>query len=102
MKTYDYDRFEAHPIKETDIMVTRDPYLFECIFEDYERAVCAKLRDYRHNSHIVNRVLNGYIDTLQKIQAFERMSGLELISYTDSRGRLRQNPSYQRRLSRYL
>ena len=102
MNTYDYDRFQAHPIKEADVMGTRDHNLFKCILEDYERAVCAKLRDYRLNRNIVNGILDGYVSTLQKIQAFERKSGINLISYTDSRGVRRQNPSYFSRLLEYL
>lgn len=102
MKDYDYDRFQSHPIVETDIHKTRDINLFRCILDDYERGVSSRLKDYRTNTKIINRLLGDYVTTLQKIQAYERKAGVNLISYTDSRGKLRQNPSYMSRLSQYL
>lgn len=99
---YDYDRFQAHPIKETDLIITRDIDLFKCILEDYERAVARKIKDYRTNRSLVSKILDGYVATLQKIHSYERKSGMNLISYVDSRGKRRQNPSYFARLAEYL
>lgn len=102
MKQYDFDRFQAHPIVETDILRTRDESLFRCILEDYETQVVRYLIDYKENVKVVSKLLGAYIKTLAKIHAFERKSGWILISFRDSKGKLRQNCSYLKRLSKYL
>ena len=93
MNDDEFNGFQEHPIAAYDPFYTRDYYLWSCAWDDYRRSLCRRL-DAAKSTREFNRILNGFIDTVQKVYAYERATHNEFIGCTDSKGRLRQNRSY--------
>jgi len=93
MNDEEYERFQGHPIQAFDPFYTRDYNLFDCAWDDYRRSVRRKCLDATSPREL-NRILNGFVDTVQKIKTYERATDNKFISYKDSSGRMRQNRSY--------
>ena len=93
MNDQEYETFRQHPVKAFDPFYTRDYYLFDCAWDDYRRTVRRKCLDAA-NSRELNRILNDFVDTVRKINTYERATNTTFISYIDSSGRMRQNRSY--------
>jgi len=89
--------FENHPVTPYDPHYTRDISLFRCVWDDYVlrmRQLVAAVESKRQFADLIDR----YSLVLAKIHKFERATRVTLISYVDSRGRMRQNRSYIRDL----
>ena len=93
MNEKDFERFRQHPIQAFDPFYTRDYHLFDCAWDDYRREVRRRCLD-ASSSRELNRILNEFVDTVHKINTYERATNTSFISYTDSSGRMRQNRSY--------
>ena len=89
--------YENHPVSPYDPHYTRDMSLFRCVWDDYVsemRRLVAATKSRLQATALFDR----YISTIAKIHTFERATRVPLISYVDSRGRMRQNRSYIRDL----
>lgn len=93
----EYEEFRQHPIQAYDPFYTRDINLFNCVWDDFRREVRRRCLDAASRREL-NRILNEFVDTVQKIKTYERATGHTFISYRDSAGRMRQNRSYFRQL----
>jgi len=91
------NRFHEHPIKAYDPFYTRDPFLWECAWDDYRSTIKRRLEscETRRDTH---PILTEFVETCDKIKVYERATGNCFISFIDSQGRMRQNLSYLRLL----
>jgi len=85
--------YENHPVTPYDPHYTRDISLFRCVWDDYVSEMRA-LVSAAKSRQIMSNLFDRYISTVAKIHTFERATRCPLISYIDSRGRMRQNRSY--------
>lgn len=93
MNDDEFTGFQEHPIAAYDPFYTRDRNLFYSAWDDYRRSLRRRLLA-ANNLKEFNRILNGFVDTVHKIYAYERATSTHFIGYTDSSGRMRRNRSY--------
>ena len=89
--------FAEHPIQAFDPWYTKDYNLWACAWDDYRSTIQQRLDDCktRRDTH---PILREFVDTVDKIKAYERATGHLFISYRRSDGRLRSSTSYIRLL----
>ena len=93
MNDYEFNGFEKHPIAAYDPFYTRDHNLFSAAWNDYRRSLRRRL-DAAESLKEFNRIMNGFVDTVHKIYAYERATSTHFIGFHDSKGRHRRSASY--------
>lgn len=89
--------FHEHPIRAYDPFYTRDPFLWECAWDDYRSTIRRRLDDCVTRAD-ARPILREFIETCDKIKVYERATDSCFISYHDAKGNLRQSGSYLRLL----
>ena len=89
--------FAEHPIQAYDPFYTKDHNLWRCAWDDYRSNIKQRLYDCktRRDTH---PILREFVDTVDKIKAYERATGTLFLSYVRSDGRMRSSRSYIRLL----
>lgn len=89
--------FAEHPIQAFDPFYTKDHNLWKCAWDDYRSDIKQRLDDCktRRDTH---PILAEFVDTVQKINAYERATGTLFISYFRPDGRMRSARSLIRLL----
>lgn len=85
--------FAEHPIQAYDPFYTKDHNLWRCAWDDYRSSIKQRLDDCktRRDTH---PILREFVETVDKIKAYERATGTLFISYMRSDGRMRSARSY--------
>ena len=89
--------FSEHPIQAYDPFYTKDRNLWNCAWDDYRSTVQQRLESCKNRGD-TKPILAEFVETCDKIKAYERATGNVFISFVDSSGRMRQNRSYWRLL----
>ena len=92
--------FAEHPIKPYDPFYTKDHNLWNCAWDDYRSTIQQRLDDCRTRKD-THPILKEFVETVQKIYAYERATGTLFISNVRSDGRLNNAASYIRLLFGY-
>lgn len=89
--------FADHPITAYDPFYTRDHNLWYCAWDDYRSDIKRRLEscESRKDTH---PILTEFVNTVQKIYAYERATGTLFLSTVRSDGRLNNAQSYIRLL----
>ncbi len=85
--------FEKYPIRPFDPFYTRDHNLWRCAWDDYRSTVKRRLKSC-NTRRDTKDILREFVETCDKVKAYERATGTLFISFFDSSGRMRQNRSY--------
>lgn len=73
------EKYSEHPVQAYDPFYTRDTFLFNCWWNDFSqflREIVASNQD----SHSVNWATNLYYDAILKCKAYEKVTGISLLS----------------------
>ena len=89
--------FAEHPVQAFDPWYTKDYNLWHCAWDDYRSSIKQRLYDCktRRDTH---PILREFVETCDKIKAYERATGHTFISYFRTDGRMRSSRSYLRLL----
>lgn len=95
----DKERFiyEQHPVKPYDPHYTRDLDNFNYVWDEYVTSM-RDMIERAENRTQFSQIVDNFVTTVLKIHKFERETNTPLISYIDSKRRMRQNRSYIRDL----
>lgn len=89
--------YEAHPVRPFDPHYTRDLTNFKFVWDEYVSSM-RDMIERCENRRQFSQIIDNFVLTVQKIHKFERETNTPLISYIDSKRRMRQNRSYIRDL----
>lgn len=85
--------FAEHPIQAYDPFYTKDHNLWRCAWDDYRSNIKQRLYDCKTRRDTRN-ILREFVETVDKIKAYERATGNLFVSYMRSDGRMRSSRSY--------
>lgn len=92
--------FAEHPIQAYDPFYTKDHNLWNCAWDDYRLDIQRRLDDCVTRLD-TKPILAEFVDTVEKIKAYERATGTLFISKVRTDGRLNNAQSYIRLLYNY-